>query len=89
MSAQMKLAVDRMYAFLGEMSRRVKQMGLIVAANNPNPRIMDCIVANYLSIANFLGVKNAGMILGAGCGTPERTRQSHYPRMAYEFGAEL
>ena len=89
MSAQMKLAVDRLYAFLGEMSRRVKQMALIVAANNPNPRIMDCVVTNYLSIVNFLGVKNAGMILGTGCGTPEITRQTKYPQMAYEFGASL
>lgn len=89
MSAQMKLAVDRLYAFLGEMSRRVKQMTLIVAANNPNPHIMDCVVTNYLSIVNFLGVKNAGMILGAGCGTPEITRQTKYPQMAYEFGASL
>ena len=89
MSAQMKLAVDRLYAFLGEMSRRVKQMALIVAANNPNPHIMDCVVTNYLSIVNFLGVKNAGMILGAGCGTPEITRQTNYLQMAYEFGASL
>lgn len=89
MSAQMKLAVDRLYAFLGEMSRQVKQMALIVAANNPNPHIMDCVVTNYLSIVNFLGVKNAGMILGAGCGTPEITRQTKYPQMAYEFGESL
>ena len=89
MSAQMKLAVDRLYAFLGEMSRRVKQMALIVAANNPNPHIMDCVVTNYLSIVNFLGVKNAGMILGTGCGTPEITRQTKYPQMAYEFAASL
>ena len=39
MSAQMKLAVDRLYAFLGEISRQVKQMALIVAANNPNPHM--------------------------------------------------
>ena len=47
MSAQMKSAVDRLYAFLSEMSRRVKQMALIVAANNPNPHIMDRVAANY------------------------------------------
>lgn len=89
MSAQMKLAVDRLYTFPGEMSRQVKQMALIVAANNPNPHIMDCVVTNYLSIVNFLGVKNAGMILGTGCGTPEITRQTKYPQMAYEFGVSL
>ena len=47
MSAQMKSAVDRLYAFLSEMSRRVKQMALIVAANKPNPPIMDRVAANY------------------------------------------
>lgn len=89
MSAQMKLAVDRLYAFLGAMSRRIKQMALIVAANNPNPHIMDCVVTNYLSIVNFLGVQNVGMILGAGCGTPEITKTTVYPRQAFELGASL
>ena len=72
MSAQTKTAIDRMYAFLEQMASCVKKMALLVAANNPNPHIMDCIVANYLSIVNFLGVQNAGMVLAAGCGTPDR-----------------
>lgn len=89
MSAQMKLAVDRLYAFLGAMSRQVKQMALIVAANNPNPHIMDCVVTNYLSIVNFLGVENAGMVLGAGCGIPEITRQTKFPQLAYQLGKSI
>lgn len=89
MSAQMKNAVDRLYAFLGQMAHRVKKMALLVAANNPNPHIMDCIVMNYLSIVNFLGVENAGMVLGAGCGTPEITRQTEFPKLAFQLGESV
>lgn len=89
MSAQMKIAIDRMYSFLDKMMGRTKQMALIAAANNPNPLIMDGLVANYLSIANFLGAQNAGMVLAVGCGTPEMTQKSDFPRLAYEFGKSL
>lgn len=89
MSAQMKAAVDRMYAFLDKMAGHVGKMALIVAANNPNPHIMDGIVMNYLSIVNFLGVQNVGMVLGAGCGTPEITQKSEFPKLAYELGESL
>ena len=44
---------------------------------------------NYLSIVNFLGVQNAGMVLGAGCGTPEITQKSEFPKLAYELGESL
>lgn len=87
MSAQMKTAVDRLYAFLDKMAGRVSKMALLVAANNPH--IMDCIVTNYQSIVNFLGVQNAGMVLAAGCGTPELTRRSHFPQLAYKLGTSL
>lgn len=86
MSAQMKAAVDRMYSFLDKLAVQVRKMALLVAANNPNPHIMDCIVMNYLSIVNFLGVQNAGMVLATGCGTPDMTRHTDFPKRAYELG---
>lgn len=89
MSAQLKLAIDRCYSFLDKMSCQIKKLGLIVTANNPNSHIMDIIVSNYLSIVNFLGVENAGMILATGCGTPEITMQTNFPRLAYEFGKSI
>lgn len=89
MSAQLKAAVDRTYAFLDRLSRRVRKMALIAAANNPNPQIMDILVANYRSIAGFIGAEDAGMVLACGCGTPEATKRSRYPQAAYEFGRSL
>lgn len=89
MSAQMKITVDRMYAFLEGMARGVKKMALLVAANNPNPHIMDCVVMNYLSIVHFLGIQDAGMVLATGCGTPEQTKQSDFPILAYELGLSV
>lgn len=62
---------------------------VIHAISYPNPHIMDCVVTNHLSIVSFLGMKNAGMILGSGCGTLEITRQTTYLQMAYEFRAYL
>lgn len=61
-------------------------MALLVAANNPNPRIMDCVIMNYRSIVNFLGIQDAGMVLAAGCGAPEQTKKSDFPKLAYELG---
>lgn len=89
MSAQMKAAVDRLYSFLDKMAVQVRKMALLVAANNPNPHIMDRIVMNYLSIVNFLSVQNAGMVLATGCGTPELTRKSDFPKLAYELGKSV
>lgn len=56
MSAQMKITVDRMYAFLEGMAQNVKKMALLVAANNPNPRIMDCVIMNFPKLAYELGL---------------------------------
>ena len=89
MSAQMKAVVDRMYAFLNEITVKVKAMALIAAANNPDPHIMDILVANYLSITSFLDVRNAGMILASGCGTPDTTVATEYPAAAYRFGRSI
>lgn len=89
MSAQMKTALDRTYAFLDVMTRRPRKMALIATANNPNPHIMDILVANWRSGVAFIGAEEAGMVLACGCGTPEATRASRYPQKAYEFGRSL
>ena len=85
----MKTVIDRLYAFLDKIARQVKKTALIVAANNPNPHIMDCIVGNYLSIVHFLGVQDAGMLLAMGCGTPEITKSTKFPQLAYELGKSI
>ncbi|MDO4554070.1 MAG: flavodoxin family protein [Lachnospiraceae bacterium] len=87
-SAQIKLAIDRMYAFYNQISEG-KKIVLLAAANNPNAHIMDPLVMTYKDICHSLKGENAGMVLAFHCGTREETEQSKYPEEAYELGKNI
>lgn len=89
MSAQMKAAMDRLYAFLDQIPEKVQKMALIVAANNQNEHITDCVVMNYQLVCDYLKIENAGMILATGCGVLELTKNSKFPQEAFAFGKSL
>ena len=83
-SAQIKLAIDRMYAFYDTLN--IKRACLIAAANNANEHIMDPLVMTYKDICRSLRCENAGMILAYDCGNVEATQRSKFPEEAYETG---
>lgn len=49
----------------------------------------DILEAHYKTLVHYLNLKDMGMVLGKGCGTPSMTQHSKYPEQAYELGKKL
>ena len=49
----------------------------------------DILEADYKTLVHYLNLKDMGMVLGKGCGTPSMTQHSKYPEQAYELGKKL
>lgn len=43
----------------------------------------------YQTLVRYLDMRDCGMILGLGCGTPGMTRATGYPQKAYDLGKSL
>lgn len=86
-SAQIKLAIDRMYAFYDKVSD--KKIALLAVANNANEHIMDPLVMTYKDICHSLKSENVGMILAYDCGNAEKTEKSKFPLEAFELGKSI
>lgn len=89
MSAQLKTLIDRFCAFNSSIQGRRMQAALIAAAWNGDSWTFDALSAHYRTLVRYLRLRNRGMVLGAGCGTPAMTRRSAAMREAYELGRSL
>lgn len=85
MSAQLKVVIDRFYAF-GE-SLKGKKTVLISASASEH--ISGILVENYKAINGYLGMEDCGTVLGEGCPVPPVTSASPYMNKAYELGKSL
>lgn len=85
MSAQLKVVIDRFYAF-GE-NLKGKKTVLISASASEN--ISGILVENYKAICGYIGMEDRGMVLGEGCPVPPVTSGSPHMREAYELGKSL
>lgn len=89
MSAQLKTLIDRFCAFNSSIqSRKMKSALLTVAWNSAN-WTFDALEAHYKTLVRYLNLKDMGMVLGTGCGTPAMTQRSKFPKLAYELGKKL
>lgn len=89
MSAQLKTLIDRFCAFNSSIQRKGMRSALLTAAWNSDSWTFDALEAHYKTLVRYLNLKDMGMVLGKGCGTPSMTRQSKYPKQAYELGKKL
>ena len=89
MSAQLKTLIDRFCAFNSSIQRKHMNSALISAAWNSADWTFDALKAHYQTLVRYLNLKDAGMILGAGCGTPDMNKSSGFPKLAYELGRGL
>lgn len=89
MSAQLKTLIDRFCAFNSSIQGRRMQAALIAAAWNSDSWTFDALSAHYRTLVRYLRLRNRGMVLGEGCGTPGMTRRSDCMRQAYELGRSL
>ena len=89
MSAQLKTLIDRFCAFNSSIQRKHMKSALLTAAWNSDGWTFDALEAHYKTLVQYLNLKDMGMVLGKGCGTPSMTQHSKYPKQAYELGKKL
>lgn len=66
-----------------------KTKAVLQAACEAGINFFDALCAHYKTLVRYCNFEDAGIILGAGCGTPAMTAHSGYPAMACRFGREL
>ena len=88
-SAQLKTVIDRFCAFSSRINMRNMKSAFLSVAWNDDDWTMAAIREHYLTLVRYLNLRDMGMVLGTGCGTPAMTRRSRYPQAAYELGKEL
>ena len=86
MSAQLKTLIDRFCAFNSSIQRKHMKSALISAAWNSDGWTFDALEAHYQTLVRYLNLKDMGTVLGKGCGTPSMTKNSRFPKLAYEMG---
>lgn len=89
MSAQLKTLIDRFCAFNSSVQRKRMKSALLAVAWNDDNWTFEALEVHYKTLVRYLNLMDMGMVLGAGCGTPEMTRRSKFPKLAYELGKRL
>ena len=89
MSAQLKTMIDRFCAFNSSIQRKHMKSALLTAAWNSDDWTFEALEAHYKTLVRYLNLKDAGMVLGYGCGTPAMTERSIFPQQAYSLGKGL
>lgn len=88
-SAQLKTVIDRFCSFSSRVNMRNMKSAVLSVAWNEDDWTMDAIREHYLTLVRYLNLRDMGMVLGTGCGTPAMTKRSCYPQAAYELGKKL
>ena len=84
-----KIVIDRFCSANGSITRRHLKCALLAVAWNSDNWTFDALEAHYQTLVRYLDMRDCGMILGRGCGTPGMTRATGYPQKAYELGKSL
>ena len=87
--AQLKAVVDRFYSFTTELTSMHKKTALLAVAWDDTDTVFEVTGAYYKTICDYMQFEDCGMILGGGCGTPEMTKNSGFPKQAYELGKSI
>ena len=89
MSAQLKTAVDRFCAYNSSLNSRHLKSALLTVAWNADDWTFDALEAHYKTLVRYIKLKDMGMVLGRGCGSPSMTKRSQYPEKAYLLGKSV
>lgn len=89
MSAQLKTVIDRFCSFNSSIQRRHMKSALLAVAWNSDDWTFEAFVSHYKTLMRYLHLKDMGMVLGYGCGTPAMTQHSEYLQQAYNLGKQL
>lgn len=88
-SAQLKKVVDRFCSFNSSLQSKHMKSALLAVAWNSDSWTFDALESHYKTLVRYLNLKDQGMILGRGCGTPGMTARSIYMSKARQFGKSL
>ncbi len=88
-SSQIKIAIDRFHANNHKLINTNKKSILMATSAAANDWTMEGLITNYKNILRFLGWKNEGMLLAAGCPVREVIEKTDFPQKAYELGKSL
>ena len=89
MTAQLKTVVDRFCSANFSITAKKMKSALLAVAWNVDSWTFDALEAHYDTLVRYLGLRDAGRVLGAGCGTPSATSRSRFMRQAYDLGRLL
>lgn len=89
MSAQLKTVIDRFCSFNSSIQRKNMKSALLTVAWNSDDWTFEALVSHYKTLVRYLHLKDMGMVLGYGCGTPAMTQYSEYLQQAYNLGKQL
>ena len=89
MSAQLKMFIDRFYSFTTELSSKGMKTALITASWDTDDEAVAYLREHYQKICRYMHFQDQGVILGTGCGTPDMTRHTDFPKQAYELGKSI
>lgn len=87
--AQLKTVIDRFYSFTTELTHMHKKTALLSVAWDNTDTVFAVVEAYYKRICEYMQFQDVGAVYGRGCGTPSMTRNSPYPKQAYELGKSL
>ena len=89
MSAQLKTVIDRFCSYNSSITRKHMKSALLSVAWNNDTWTFDALESHYRTLVRYLNFQDQGAILGKGCGSPSMTKNSYFPKLAYEMGKRL
>lgn len=85
-SVQLKTLIDHFCAFNTSIQRKRMKSALLSVVWNDDNWTFEALEAHYKTLVRYLNLTDMGMVLGTGCGTPDMTRRSKFPKLVYELG---
>lgn len=89
MSAQLKIAIDRMHCIYPLFKEKHLKSALIATACRKDAEVMKYLTDIYKGLAEYLNFENCGEILATGVEYASINEHSKYLIQAYELGKNL
>lgn len=92
MSSQIKLAIDKFYAYVRPKSPRklqIKESVLIACAGDDDNEVFDGLVGTYNGIVNYLGFEDKGMLLVPSVYNPGDVSKTKALEAAEDLGRQI
>ncbi|HIU25069.1 MAG TPA: flavodoxin family protein [Candidatus Copromorpha excrementigallinarum] len=89
MSAQIKAAIDRFYAFNDDLLKMKKKSVLISACGDEEEWVPEAIEKHYETICRYLNWTPEGVLVARGVYTREDIEKTDYPAQAQKLGEKV